>query len=577
MKILGICNSETASACLMVDGEIICAASEERFTRIKLDSSFPINSIKFCLNYLNIDLQEIDVVAYSFAKGFHQDLIQKYVSLGANYGSDLSATNIILERIKWEIVRDKKKRLGFDLWVKKNINLSKQKVLDFYHHEAHAASASLVSPFDEGYVYTSDGRGDFEAVTIYHFQRNSKQQLRKIFSSTSIESFGFFYGRITGLLGFKPMRHEGKITGLAAYGEKEKGLPLCRKMMEVNEGKIIVHLGEYYRPFFTPYSDVLKSEVSGLSKEDFAAAAQFHLEKMMADLLEFHLKEQGVENINLMCAGGVFGNVKVTQRLKDLPSVNNVYVQPQMGDGGLCIGACALAYESLIGQNSNTKRYVKELSSIYLGPEAQYRDRSIESYCKEFECATYSTTGVAPKFIESLKNKKVLGLINGRMEFGPRALCNRSIIVGTSDRSINDWLNKRMKRTEFMPFSPVLRREVAEQCIVNYKSDDVTLNYMTSTINCTDEFQKRNPAVVHIDQTIRPQIVTESSNNFIWTILKLWENESTEMSLVNTSFNVHEEPIICDVDEGFSSLRSGVIDELWVVSGKKTCKFVCKS
>ena len=100
MKILGICNSETASACLMVDGEIICAASEERFTRIKLDSSFPINSIKFCLNYLNIDLQEIDVVAYSFAKGFHQDLIQKYVSLGANYGSDLSATNIILERIK---------------------------------------------------------------------------------------------------------------------------------------------------------------------------------------------------------------------------------------------------------------------------------------------------------------------------------------------------------------------------------------------------------------------------------------------------------------------------------------------
>ena len=211
MFILGICNDETSSASLMKDGEIICAVSEERFTRIKLDNSFPKLAIKFCLSFADIELSEVNIIAYSWSKGFQKDLILNYFELRRRYLNDNNAHKMIKERVLWEIERDKKKRAEFDNSVNSNIDLSKQKVMDFYHHESHAARTTFVSPFDNGYVYTSDGRGDFESTTIYKFDRFSESKLTKIYSSTSIDSFGFFYGGITGLLGFKPMRHEGKL------------------------------------------------------------------------------------------------------------------------------------------------------------------------------------------------------------------------------------------------------------------------------------------------------------------------------------------------------------------------------
>ncbi|MDC0229743.1 carbamoyl transferase [Deltaproteobacteria bacterium] len=577
MKILGICNDETASACLMIDGEIVCAASEERFTRVKLDNSFPLNSIQFCLDHCQLTLPDVDVIAYAWYKGFDPYLLQQYTASGAEYSGDDNSFKIMQERIKWEISQDRKKRDEFDHWVAKNIHDNNQKVMDFYHHEAHAASASFVSPFDKGYVFTCDARGDFESATIYKFCRKSDQKLQKIFSATSIESFGFYYGRITGLLGFKPMRHEGKVTGLAAYGDKKKALPLCKKMLEVSVGKIKAHLGDFYCPFFAPYSEKLNSDIAKFSKEDIAASAQEHLEQMMTDLLIFYINKEGVSDVNLMCAGGVFGNVKVTQRLKELPSISRVYVQPQMGDGGLCIGACALANEIQSDKSDDDVRSTIELKSMYLGPLAKYRDRSRDDYRNEFVSNKYDFETSISEFTNSLANDKVIGLINGRMEFGPRALCNRSIIYKTSDKTINDWLNKRLNRTEFMPFAPVLRAEIASDCFQNYEADDVTLNFMTSTVDCISDFANRCPAVVHVDQTARPQIVTQDSNRFIWCVLKRWEQISSEMSLINTSFNVHEEPIVCDVDEGLSSLRNGVIDELYVLENDSATCFVVKS
>lgn len=577
MRILGICNDETASACLMVDGKIVCAASEERFTRVKLDNSFPQQAIEFCLHHAGLRLSEVDVVSYAWSKGFDPELLPQYFSFGARYAHDDTALSIAKERMEWEIRRDQKKRQEFDDWIEKNIDRGKQRVVDYYHHEAHAASASLVSPFDSGYVYTSDGRGDFEATTIYRFDRHSDQQLRKLFSSSSSESFGFFYGRITGLLGFKPMRHEGKVTGLAAYGNPEKAAALCAKMMNVKGGKIDVHLGDYYKPFFAPYSDVLQEDVARLSREDVAAAAQRHLETMMVSLLSYYLEADGAKDENLMCAGGVFGNVKVTQRLKQLSGIKRAYVQPQMGDGGLCIGACALANEDFNNGSGAAGRLTKELTSMYLGPVAAYEKKSKSQYMREYDTRDFDFDEAVAQFVEALTNNRVLGLINGRMEFGPRALCNRSIIYKTSDRTINDWLNKRMSRTEFMPFAPVMRAEVADQCIVDFDADDVTLNFMTSTIDCTDDFQVTSPAVVHVDKTARPQIVTKESNAFIWEVLKKWETVSSEKALVNTSFNVHEEPIICNVDEGIASLQRQVIDELWVVSDTGVTCFSVKA
>ena len=565
MIILGICNNETASACLMIDGEILCAVSEERFTRIKLDNAFPEQSIKFCLLFAKIHLSAVNVIAYAGSKGFDPSLLSNYAELEERYSNDKDALKIVKERIKYEIDSDKKKRVEFDKWVDLNIDHTQQKVMDFYHHEAHAASASFFSPFDNGYIYTSDGRGDFESTTISKFDRFAEKKLTKIYSTNSCNSFGFFYGRITGLLGFKPMRHEGKVTGLAAYGNPQKALSLCKKMINVCEGEVVANLGDYYRPFFSPYSELLKKEINEYSKEDIAASAQYHLEAMMTDLLDFYLKNNNSQNVNLMCAGGVFSNVKVTQKLKEMDQIKACYVQPQMGDGGLCIGASALAFDKIISSQTQNTKKIKELKTMYLGPNASFREVTHDDLIKKFrhETIIYSN---APIMLAKSLQKNVIGLINGRMEFGPRALCNRSIIVGTADKKINNWLNERMNRTEFMPFAPIIRKEMASQCIKSYINTDVSLNFMTATVDCTDQFQLNNPAVVHIDKTARPQIVTEKSNYFIWHVLREWENITSETSLVNTSFNVHEEPIICDIDEGIKILQNGVIDQLWFVN-----------
>lgn len=303
MYILGICNAETASACLMKDGVILYAASEERFTKVKMDSSFPFRSIEFCLDSEKISLDDIQAVAYSWSKGFQTDLLKDYILKGINLQKDKKGLEIFNERIKWEISQDTKNRAEFFDWIARNVDPRKTQVLEFYHHEAHAASASFLSPFDDGIVFTADGRGDFESTVIWRFNRFSAKPLTKLYSALTTDSLGYFYGRITGLLGFKPMRHEGKITGLAAYGDSSKAIGLCEKMIGVSEGRVIGFLGDFYAPFFQPYSDVLVDEISKHAREDIAAAAQCHLENMMCEILRFYLNDFLGSDVNLMCAG----------------------------------------------------------------------------------------------------------------------------------------------------------------------------------------------------------------------------------------------------------------------------------
>ena len=561
MKILGICNDETASACLFRDGKLVAAASEERFSRIKMDNGFPFKSIEYCLSSQETSLADIDVVAYAWSKGFSPDLLTSYVDLTAKEArKGGEGVSIIKERVDWEISRDEAKRREFDAWVSENVDVSTTRVADYYHHEAHAASAALLSPFDRGMVLTCDGRGDFESLTIWQFDRGAASPLKKLYSANSCQSFGFFYGRITGLLGFTPMRHEGKVTGLAAYGDSSKAISIMRSMIDVEEGAVSVSLGDRYRPFFAPYSDALVEEISALQKEDVAAAAQRHLEDSICSLLSHYLAEaDGPQDV--MLAGGVFGNVKLTQNIKELQAVKSVFVQPQMGDGGLCLGAACLAgHEAGLATDA--------ITSMYLGPEAD-----LNQIPEDIERQDYSDLeSAADAICADLIAENVVGLIQGRMEFGPRALCNRSIIYKTADPTINDWLNKRMNRTEFMPFAPVIRRERAAEAFPDFDPDDVTLSFMTSTVNCTDGFKAACPAVTHVDQTARPQVIERDANELMWLTLRRWESNSDELSLVNTSFNAHEEPIILNVEDGLQALSRKIVDVLYVSSGGQTAR-----
>ncbi len=552
MYTLGICNDETSSACLFINGSLISAVSEERFSRIKMDNSFPLKSIDYILSDNKITLNNIDQIAYSWSKGFDESLLGIYTKRAAELiKNDINSFNIFQERISVEIERDSIKKKEFWDWANKSLNKTLyNNIKCIYHHKAHAYSASLLSNFNKGVVLIADGRGDFESTTIWLFDRKLKEPLKKLYSNTSSDSLGFFYGRITGLLGFKPCRHEGKITGLAAKGDPEKAMHLMTKMINFENGEIKANLSSFYKPFFTNYSEELINLISNFSKEDIAAAAQKHLEYLLVKLVNYIYEKYNLNGLPIMMAGGVFGNVKANQIIKDQLITGDAFVQPQMGDGGLCLGAAAAAQH----QESIA---IKPLKNVYLGPQlgvikdTTNKDIEIKELIDPIE-----------KILLHLTENKVIGLVRGRMEFGPRALCHRSIIYKTSDRSANDWLNERMNRTEFMPFAPVMTSKQAKKSFPMFKENDITLNFMTATLDANDDFCNRCPAVAHIDKTARPQVIYEKDDPFMWELLTKWEEISGEYSLINTSFNAHEEPIICSEKDAIKALINKTVDVL---------------
>ena len=566
MKILGIANDETSSACLFVDGVLAAAVSEERFSRKKMDESFPDRSIQYCLSSAGITIEEVDVISYGWSKGYPEDILTqdliRYEAISTKAGKD-----VFIERVKIEQKQDAVPRSEFWNWIgHANLGVG-VKVEDFYHHESHAFSACMMSGLGKSAVLTCDGRGDYESLTFSVFDPITFS-LKKLFSSGSVDSLGFFYGRITGLLGFKPCRHEGKITGLAAFGNCDETLPLMKKMIDFDGDKIVSNLGDYYRPFYTEYSDLLVAEVQGFSKEDISAGAQKHLELCLTSLVKHLYNKFDLDGLPLCLAGGVFGNVKVNQRLKELDCVREIFVQPHMGDGGLAIGAACASL-------AQRKLDAKFQPSMALGPLGG-SDVDINELQNEYENSInfelLEDGDLVEKMVDELNKDKVIGLVRGRLEFGPRALCQRSILYKTSDASCNDWLNQRMNRTEFMPFAPVMTSERASEYLLNFSEADLSFRFMTSTVDVSRKFGELCPAVTHVDNTARPQVVFKSEDPWLWSLLNSWHEVSGEPALINTSFNKHEEPIVATYREALANLQDDVIDILildnWVVSKK---------
>jgi len=548
--VLGICNDETASACLMVDGVVVSAASEERFTRVKMDSSFPENAIGAVLAEGGLaSVEEVDVVAYAWSKGLEPALVPQVAQRVLDeLAVNPEGVELLLERIRWEDLHDRPNREEFAAWAL--ASKVAERVHTTYHHEAHAYSAALFSPFDSALVVTADGRGDYESATIWDFRRDSLEPLVKRHSVLSNDSLGYFYGRITALLGYRPQRHEGKVTGLAAYGDPGPARDLMRSMIGVVDGTIRATNGPYFRPFFAPLSTELIEEAARLRPEDIAAAAQVHLEDIVAAFVGPYLSVE--EPVDVALAGGVFANVRVNEVIKRLPGVRRVFVQPHMGDGGLCLGAAAAASHA-------EGLDVRPLRTARLGPSSP----SGSSVQMEgiVETATDPAALVA-RTVVALAASEVVGLVRGPMEFGPRALCGRSILYRTTDPTVNDWLNERLHRTEFMPFAPVTTVELAARCFVGFDPEDPTMPFMTSTIMCTDEFRAACPAVCHVDGTARPQVLSAEDDPFMHALISAWFAQTGELSLINTSFNMHEEPIIFTADRGREALLQGTIDLL---------------
>lgn len=601
MITLGINFSHDAAVCLLKDGKVLAAIEEEKISRVKQDFGWPVHAIEKLLGDYGIQKSGVDIIAFGsrfyaclnkneIKFRFRKKRLYKFLEIidRASYAigilpQDFSARNrVVFEK---EVIR-----AGF----------IRAQVRFYDHHLCHAASAWYAAPFKCDLVFTADGHGDGTSLAFFEHQHH--EGLKSLIKLGYEVSIGQFYSVITKLLGYRPTRHEGKITGLAAYGVPGPLLDKFRELFHFEMGRLSrfpYDKGDQYWTHFgldkvqdlkkkiNAYSESetgriyarnalileawLKNETAGHSKEDIAYACQKVTEEVLVQLLDYTLMQyrQGA-TVHLGLAGGVFANVRVNQMLAEHPSVEKVFIQPAMGDSGLAIGAAFLADIEHHGK-ADTGQY--RFSDTYIGPDYQ---NDLGLFLQKIDRNLYHVEDMgesAPDTIAKLLyDNLIIGFWHGRMEWGPRALGKRSMILNTFNRSVNDTLNKRLNRTEFMPFAPSVLDYKAKTYMPTYREDDVAANYMTVTYDVEERFHNELQAVVHVDGTARPQVVSRQTNPYYYDILEAFYRLSGCGAIINTSFNVHEEPIVSTPDSAFKALQDKRIDvlvlERWLIRYK---------
>jgi carbamoyltransferase len=350
---------------------------------------------------------------------------------------------------------------------------------------------------------------------------------------------------VTQALGFIPNRHEGKIVGLAAFGNPYVLYDQIRDRFDLDHQ-------DYYRlkssqdPFFE------RTLIGRHSREDIAAAYQRVLEDVATEYVGRWARRMGVRHV--ACAGGVFANVKVNQRILQLDDVDQLFVFPAMGDGGVGVGAAMAVHAQLTGTRP------APLHDVYLGPD--YTEREIERAIARAGLPCQRPADLESELADLLMANKVIARFAGAMEFGPRALGNRSILYPAVDPSVNKWLNARLKRTEFMPFAPMSLDEHAAELYEGVSGVRHAAQFMTVTANCSATMRRQSPAAVHVDGTARPQLVREDVNPQAYRILRRYYERTAIPTVINTSFNMHEEPIVCSPEDAIRTWNDGTLEVL---------------
>lgn len=552
MNILGISNTKDSGAALIMGNKIIAVANEERFTRKKLIRTFPHKSIEYVLKKGGIKIEDVDIVTSGAWKGLNEEeiLLNLIEDIAFNIKKDPNSEKLIHDRIRTSVKRDGMFKKEFISELKKLGY--KKRIIFVDHHLAHASSAHYCSPFKNSLIIILDGRGDFKSNSIYLAKDN---KIKFIEAINYLNSLGVVYGFVTRVLGFTPDRHEGKITGLAAFGNPDKTKQIFYQMLDIDKnGRIRANLGKNYSPFLTAKIPYIESQLANFSREDIAAGVQQWLEEIVSKYIKNAVDKFKIKKICL--AGGIFANVKVNQRVREIEGVENVYIHPHMGDGGVSLGS------ALYHLHKNGGHIKKPLYNVYLGPG--FKNDEIFSVINKYQDKiNFGKIPDKEKFgAKLLANNKVVGWFQGRMEYGPRALCNRSILSAATNKEINHILNDRLNRTEFMPFAPVTLKEFAHTQYKEWKPEHIASKFMTMCYNVYPTVAEKSPAVVHIDNTARPQIISEKDNSAMHNLLKEYHKITGIPTVINTSFNNHEEPIVCTPEDAVQSLLKDNVDVL---------------
>jgi carbamoyltransferase len=565
MQILGIGDHVSCGSALVKDGRLVAAINDERLVREKMVFGVPRESIKMILTMCGISPDEIDAIAvatknqhfidayldfkngwFGLQRGRYKQYLFETASRASRYRARLPYMDKVyyalrrpaFARRRKELKRILREEFGFSCPIY---------FLD--HHFCHAASVYYTSGFKEAAVFSIDGGGDGKSARIYDVAGGEFNELHSI---SSFDSLGNFYSYVTQFCGFKAGKHEGKITGLAAYG-KPVYVPQLKKIMIGQNGTIRNIANVFYHSALKELERLLPKD---FSHRDLAASIQLYIEDMVVGLVKHWLKKTG--HCHVALAGGLFANVKINQRIHEIPAVKSVFVHPGMGDEGMPVGSALSLYYELSG-----KKYDPDFVSmehVFLGPE--YSDEEITSELDMQDVEYRHYPDVEIEIARLLANGAIVARFNGKMEYGPRALGNRTIFYQATDPSVAYWLNDALKRTEFMPYAPVVMTGHAEKCFEGIDGAENTARFMTITFNCTDWMAKNCPGVVHIDNTARPQLVSETDNPSMYRILDEYYKITGLPVLINTSFNMHEEPIVCTPTDAIRSFKLGHLDYL---------------
>jgi carbamoyltransferase len=543
-----------SSACIIKDGEIIAAVAQERVSREKVDGRFPIEAIKEVLSIAKISIEDVNYVASSSLHPYFNS--KKYLkSILTTFFDSRVLLYSKLKSFSYYTIYNKlktKSKIETDI-------LGKKFDICFNdHHKCHAASAFYSSNFENSLIVTLDGGGDGLDGSVY-FGIESK--MIKIMEIPHFQSIGTMYSAVTKDLGFKRHRHEGKITGLAAYGNPDpvrlnlENLILYNKKKHRFISKKVAKLHLNINNKSNIFHPLLKKH----TKEDIAAVAQEIFEREVLKFIKdaiLEAKKKGFTSKNICLAGGCFANVKVNQKIFRDNNFNDIFIFPAMGDDGVSVGAGYLTY---FKKSKDKIKLKSKISDAYLGRE--YSDDEIIKTLEKHNLNFHKSKNIAHEVAKLLSEGKVVARFNGRMEYGPRSLGNRSIIASPFDKKINDWLNKKLNRNEFMPFAPSIIEEKANEYLLDYNKESAS-KYMTMTYDILGDMGKKIPAVVHIDNTARPQVVNQVSNSSFHNIIYEFYKITGVPVLLNTSFNMHEEPIVMSPNDAVRNFINGNLDVL---------------
>jgi carbamoyltransferase len=566
MIILGLnAYGHDSSASLLIDGKLVFAVEEERLTRKKHDGQFPINSIKKCLEFANITIADVDHVTFFwkptltllhipeyFVKFFTK--VPKLLKEQRNFTveENLGMLNYVKDmfnipnKIKDELENGSKTKFKFHF---------------IEHHMCHAASAFFPSPFQEAAILTIDGAGEWATTSFNHGTNN---KIKKLGTVKTPYSIGAFYQAISMHLGFKLIEGPGKMMALASFGNADG--EVYQKMRSLfkfeKNGKYSFDMS-YFSYHYSRKSGVTekfetlfgKSKIEtgnwNQTQHDVAASAQRIVEELFMHMATY-LKEV-TQSDNICLAGGVALNSVANGKLIQSGLFKNIFIQPAAGDSGTSLGSAFYLYHQKLGKSRNFEMKTAFLGNSYL--ENDYK-MAIEKHKVQFvNLGNY----IYKKTAEILSKNFIIGWFQGAMEYGPRALGNRSILASPFPTDMKDTINNRIKfREPFRPFAAIVNEEDCS----NYFTFHLPNPYMLLVYGVKEEYQKLMPAITHVDGTVRIQTVNQEENPQVRNLLLEFKKITGHSVILNTSFNVKAEPIVCSPDDALHSFVNSDLDYL---------------